>query len=57
MKEIAKVSIKGEILIRKIYSIEEALNLPVISEVTVEEIEKDLEEEAKLQEKLALNEH
>jgi len=57
MKEIAKVSIKGEILIRKIYSIEEALNLPVISEGTVEEIEKDLEEEAKLQEKLALNEH
>ena len=47
----------GELLIRKIYSVEEALNLPVITEGTVRKIEKELEEEAKLQEKLTVNEH
>jgi bifunctional DNA-binding transcriptional regulator/antitoxin component of YhaV-PrlF toxin-antitoxin module len=47
----------GELLIRKIYSVEEALNLPVISEGTVENIEKELEEEAKLQEKLTTDDH
>jgi bifunctional DNA-binding transcriptional regulator/antitoxin component of YhaV-PrlF toxin-antitoxin module len=47
----------GELLIRKIYSVEEALNLPVISEGTVENIEKELEEEAKIQEKLTTDDH
>jgi len=47
----------GELLIRKIYSVEEALNLPGFSEGTAEEIEKEIEEEAKQQEKLTVNDH
>ncbi|MHA1894662.1 MAG: AbrB/MazE/SpoVT family DNA-binding domain-containing protein [Candidatus Helarchaeota archaeon] len=47
----------GELIIRKIYSIEEALNMPIISSGTPESIEKDIEEELKNQEKLTNEEY
>ena len=48
---------KGELIIKKIYSIEEALSMPVIDTGTPTSIEKDLEEERLLQEKLTNEEH
>ncbi|MFX1295226.1 MAG: hypothetical protein ACFFD2_10295 [Promethearchaeota archaeon] len=41
---------EGEIIIKKIYSIDEALEMPLIAKRTPESIEKELEEEGKLQE-------
>ena len=48
---------KGELIIKKIYSIEEALSMPVIDTGTPNNIEKDIEEERILQEKLTNEEH
>ena len=48
---------KGELIIRKIYSIEEALDMPVIATGTAERFEKDIEKERELQEKLTNAEH
>ena len=42
-----------ELLIRKIYSVEEALALQIISKGTAEDIEKELEEEGLNQERMA----
>ncbi len=41
---------EGEIIVKKIYSIDEALDMPVIAKGTPESLEKELEEEGKLQE-------
>ncbi|MGV9171655.1 MAG: AbrB/MazE/SpoVT family DNA-binding domain-containing protein [Promethearchaeia archaeon] len=43
---------KGELVVKKIYSINEALAMPTISKGTPESIEADIEEERKNQEKL-----
>jgi len=48
---------KGELIIKKIYSIDEALNMPVIATGTPASIEKDIEEEREIQEKLTNNEY
>ena len=48
---------QGEIIIKKIYSVEEALAIPTIATGTPESIEKDIEEERQLQEKLTNEEH
>jgi bifunctional DNA-binding transcriptional regulator/antitoxin component of YhaV-PrlF toxin-antitoxin module len=48
---------KGELIIKKIYSIEEALLMPVIAEETPESVEKDIEKERKIQEKLVNEEN
>lgn len=42
----------GELIIKKVYSINELLNMPIIAEGTAEEIEKEIEEEGKEQEKM-----
>ena len=47
---------KGVITIRKIYSVNEALNLPTIAKGTAESIEKELEEEYIKQENVSSNE-
>ena len=47
----------GKLIINKIYSVEEALAMPIIAKGTPESIERDIEEEAKLQEKLTNEEH
>ncbi|MHA2365785.1 MAG: AbrB/MazE/SpoVT family DNA-binding domain-containing protein [Candidatus Hodarchaeales archaeon] len=61
LREVAKINPgdrvymearEGELLIRKIYSVEEALSLPIISKGTAEEIEKELEEEGSNQERM-----
>ena len=39
----------GELIIKKIYSMEELLEMPIISEGTAESVEKDIEEEVKRQ--------
>lgn len=43
---------EGELIIKKIYSMEEALAMPVIAKGTAESIEKDIEKERIFQEKL-----
>ncbi|MHA1652135.1 MAG: AbrB/MazE/SpoVT family DNA-binding domain-containing protein [Candidatus Helarchaeota archaeon] len=47
----------GELIIKKIYSVEEALAMPTIARGTPESIEKDIEEELAIQEKLTNEEH
>ena len=47
----------GEFIIRKIYSVEEALSMPKISKGTPESLEKDIQEEIKRQEDLTNEEH
>lgn len=42
----------GQIVIKKIYTIDELLAMPVIAEVTADEIEKELEKEGKKQAEL-----
>ena len=44
---------EGQILIKKIYSVDELLEMPIIVEGTAEEIEKEIEEEAKKQQVLS----
>jgi len=55
--EVLIEAFKGELIIKKIYSIEEALSMPAIDSGTPTSIEKDLEEERLLQEKLTNEEH
>ncbi|TFG01833.1 MAG: AbrB/MazE/SpoVT family DNA-binding domain-containing protein [Promethearchaeota archaeon] len=55
--EVLIEAFKGELIIKKIYSIEEALSMPVIDTGTPTKIEKDIEEERILQEKLTNEEH
>jgi len=55
--EVLIEAFKGELIIKKIYSIEEALNMPVIATGTPASIEKEIEVERKLQEKLTNDEH
>ncbi len=43
---------KGELIVKKVYSVEEAMNLPTIAEGTPEDIERDLEEEGRRQEEM-----
>ena len=47
----------GQLIINKIFSIEELLEMPIISQGTAESVEKDIEEEVKIQEKLTNDEH
>ncbi len=47
----------GKLIINKIYSVEELLEMPIISEGTPDEIEKEIEKEAQLQEKKTNEEH
>ena len=44
---------EGQILIKKIYSVDELLKMSVIAEGTAEEIEEEIEEEAKNQQELS----
>ena len=55
--EVLIEAFKGELIIKKIYSIDEALSRPDIDSGTPTSIEKDLEEERLLQEKLTNEEH
>ena len=48
---------KGEFIIKKIYSVEEALAMPIIATGTPESIERDIEKEREMQEKLTNEEH
>jgi len=43
---------QGELIIKKIYSVEEALAMPTIATGTPDSIEKDIEAERELQEKI-----
>jgi len=55
--EVLIEAFKGELIIKKIYSIEEALDMPIIATGTPTSIEKDIEEQRKMQEKLTNEEH
>jgi hypothetical protein len=44
-------SIVGKKGVKKIYSVEDLLEMPIIAEGTVEEIEREIEEEGKQQER------
>jgi bifunctional DNA-binding transcriptional regulator/antitoxin component of YhaV-PrlF toxin-antitoxin module len=48
---------KGELIIKKIYSVEEALAMPIIAMGTPEDIEKDIDKEREIQEKLTNEEY
>ena len=48
---------KGELIIKKIFSVEEVLSMPAIATGTPETIEEDIKEERELQEKLTNEEH
>lgn len=48
---------EGELVIKKIYSIEEALSMPTIARGTPESIEEDINKESQLQEKVTNEEH
>ncbi len=48
---------QGEFIIKKIYSVEEALAMPVIAKGTPESIEKDIAKERELQEQMTNDEH
>lgn len=48
---------KGELIIKKIYSVEEALAMPTIATGTPDNIERDIEKERKIQEKLTNEEY
>ena len=48
---------QGELIIKKIYSVEEALAMPTIATGTPDNIESDIEKERKVQEKLTNEEH
>ena len=55
--EVLIEACKGELIIKKIYSIEEALNMPIIASGTAESIEKDINKESALQEKITNDEY
>ena len=42
----------GELIVKKIFSVEELLEMPIIAEGTVDEIEKEIEEESKKQDEM-----
>ena len=42
----------GELIIRKIYSIEELLEMPIISSGTAKSVKEDIRKEAQIQERL-----
>ena len=46
----------GELKIKKVFSIDEAFDLPIINKQTPQEIEKELEEQGRLQQELSENE-
>ena len=48
---------QGELIIKKIFSVEEALAMPSISSGTTETIEAEIKEEREYQEKLTNEEH
>jgi bifunctional DNA-binding transcriptional regulator/antitoxin component of YhaV-PrlF toxin-antitoxin module len=48
---------QGELIIKKIYSVEEALAMPTIATGTPETIEREIEEEMEIQENLTNEEH
>lgn len=48
---------EGELIIKKIYSIDELLSMPKISTGTPESIEADIEKEREIQERLTNEEH
>ena len=50
--EVMIEAFRGELIVRKIYTIEEALSMPTICSGTVESIEEDIEKEGLIQEKL-----
>jgi len=47
----------GRLIINKIFSVEELLEMPIISQGTAESVERDIDEEAKIQEKMTNEEH
>jgi bifunctional DNA-binding transcriptional regulator/antitoxin component of YhaV-PrlF toxin-antitoxin module len=47
----------GRLIINKIFTVEELLEMPIISQGTAESVEKEIEEEVKIQEKLTNEEH
>ncbi len=47
----------GKLVIKKIYSAEEALKMPIIAEGSAESIEKDIKQEEKIQKNLANEEN
>ena len=55
--EVFIEAFKGELIIKKIYSIEEALSMAVIATGTPASVEKDIEEQIKIQEKSTNAEH
>ncbi len=48
---------EGELIIKKIYSVEEALSMTTIATGTPDNIERDIEKERKIQEKLTNEEY
>ncbi|MHA1264640.1 MAG: hypothetical protein ACTSRS_05315 [Candidatus Helarchaeota archaeon] len=48
---------QGELIIKKIYSVDEALAMPTIAEGTPESIGKDIAKELELQEQITNDEH
>ena len=49
-------AVPGEIIIRKIYTVNELLEMPIIAEGTAESMEKDINNEQKKQEEMSLSE-
>ncbi len=47
----------GELIIRKIYSVEEALAMPIIASGTAKSMKEDIRKEAEIQERLTNEEH
>lgn len=47
----------GKLVIKKVYSVEEALNMPIIAEGTAKSLEKEIKREEKFQEDLTNAEH
>ncbi len=54
--EVMIEAFEGELIVRKIYTIEEALSMPTICSGTVESIEEDIEKEGLLQENITNDE-
>ena len=55
--EVFIEAFKGELIIKKIYSIDKALKMPVIATGTAESIEEDINKESAFQEKITNDEH
>jgi len=49
-------ALPGRLIINKIYSVQELLEMPVISEGTAKSIENDIKKEANIQEQLTIDE-